>query len=121
MALTITSPSITVVISGNDAIFYATAHGVGGYIYLTYVKGDESALTMKLTYQNKSIGADAFFSHVTLRAGNLSETLYTFSASGNYRIPFVFGQTEKRLKLTFGHVGSTPTGTIGVDIADGGD
>lgn len=120
-SFTITSPGVTVQIGTNEAIFHATAHGVGGYAYVDYTQGDESALTVAISYQNKFLGGSDFFSHLTSQAGVLSPTVYTLAASGKYRIPFTFGQNEKKMKLTFGHTGGTPTGTISIDVTDGGE
>jgi hypothetical protein len=118
---TITTPGVTVSINGNEAVFHATAHGVGGYIYLDYTQGDESALTVALSYLNKFLGGSSFFSHLTSSAGVLAPTVYTLASTGKYRIPFTFGQNEKKMKMTFNHTGGTPTGTIAVDVTDGGE
>lgn len=119
MAFTITSPNTTVTIDGSTATFYATAHAPGGYIYLVYAKGDETSLQLSIAYQSKTLSNTSYFSHVTSYAGTLQPTSYSFTASGSYRVPFVFGSGERRMKITFSNTGGTPTGTIGVDVTDG--
>lgn len=119
MAYTVTSPNTTMVVTSTTAIFNASAHGPGGYIYLTYTKGDETSTQIAISYANKTLSTTSYFSHVTSYAGTLQPTVYTLTASGSYRIPFTFGSTERYMKLTFSNTGGTPTGTIAVDLTDG--
>jgi hypothetical protein len=119
MALVLTSPAQTIAIDSNDAIYYATAHGVGGYIYLTYTKGDETAIQVTLNYQTKTLNSTTYYTHVTSYAGTLRPTAWTLNETGAYRIPYTIGAGEKRLKLSFSAIGGTPTGTIAIDISDG--
>lgn len=117
MAYTITASVGTV--AGNDLTYNATAHSIGGFIYLTYTKGDETSTQIGISYQRKKPNDTGYYSHVTSYAGTLQATSYSLTDTGNYRIPYTFGQNEAYMKLTFSNTGGTPTGTLAVDIADG--
>jgi len=121
MGFTITSTYNTLDLSGSDATYDATAHGVGGLLYIKYTKGNETGVTISFSYKARGLAASDRYSHMSLNASTriMTPTTYILNASGSYRIPFTWTAEETAVKFTFTQYGvTTATGTIDVDFRE---
>lgn len=121
MAFTITSTSNTLDIDSGAGTYIATAHGVGGLLYMKYTKGDEDGVTISISYATKGLVATDFYQHIAVNSSTrvVTPTTYIFTASGSYRLPVTWTTEERVLKFTFTQYGVTAaTGTIDVDFRE---
>lgn len=121
MPFTVTSPFNTLSLGSGYATYHATAHGVGGLLYMKYTKGDEDGITIGLEYATYGLTAADFYKHVSINNSTriVVPTTYIFTASGNYRLPITWTTEERYLKFTLTQYGVvTSTGTVVIDFRE---
>ena len=121
MSFTLSSSYGTLSIAGLVATYEATAHGVGGILFVKYTKGNEDGARIALSYGSKGLLSTDRYQHVSLNSATriLSPTTYILNTTGNYRIPITWTIEEIYMTFTFSQYGAvTATGTINVDFRE---
>ena len=114
-ANTCTGSTATGTITGTDPTFkvtYKANNDEGVFLYLKYVKGTETHITLTFECINPSLHATDEYYHVSLAGTALGVFTMVISASGNYRIPVPVSASEKTVIANIVFSSATQSGAV---------
>jgi hypothetical protein len=113
-----TTSSKTGVVATDVVTFNIQNSGEGMIVYVKYDKGNGTSATITFTVLNKNLHATDTYNYWDSTSLTVALETFTFSTTGNFRIPLAVAMDETSLIATVAYTGGT-TQTMCVDAQFG--